>query len=165
MHTCTLSPPRLRSFREAVLAQGGSQTALAKARPPWMTKLPLNHGGYWYQLLWNMVVSTWLENVVLFFFGFVGRIFLRFTASLVDNVKDSECEMKRKVILKLKKGRSSDLVLQYKQQSASLSFHLVSTFSWWNPSFYELKLQEVDDNFHFKWLSLQGYLWRVSHLR
>ena len=114
-----------------------------------------------------VTLTTWLENVVccFVFFWFVGRFFLRFTASWVDNVKDSECEMKRdktcdfgfsttRLILKLKK----DLVLQYKQQSFSLSFQLVSTFFWWIPaffSFYELKLQEIDDNFHFKWLSRQ----------
>jgi len=91
------------------------------AAEPWWLLVPtaLEHGGF------HLV-----GKCCFVFFGFVGRIFLRFTASLVDNVKDSECEMKRKVILKLKKGRSSDLVLQYKQQSASLSFHLVSTFSW-----------------------------------
>lgn len=155
MHTYTLSPPRLRSFREAVLAQGGSQTALAKARPPWLlVPTALEHGGF-------HLVGKWC----FVFFGFVGRFFLGFTASLVDNVKDSECDIKRKLILKLKKRRSCDLVLQYKQQF-SLSFQLVSTFFWWNPSFYELKLQEIDDNLHLKWLTLQRcrHLWRVSHL-
>ena len=67
-----------------MLAQGGSQTALAKARPPWddttapgtMVVTPPG---------WKMVVTcaTWLENVVLccFFLGLLEGFFLRFTAS------------------------------------------------------------------------------------
>ena len=70
---------------------------------------PWNHGGY----------TTWLENggylchlvgkccfMLFFFFGLLEGFSLRFTASWVDNVKDSECEMKTQLILELKKGRS-----------------------------------------------------------
>ena len=77
--------------------------------PPGMTQLPLEP--WWLHHLvgkwWLLVPPGWkMLFYVVFFLGLLEGFFLRFTASWVDNVKDSECEMKTQLILELKKGRS-----------------------------------------------------------